>query len=57
MSKLTDESKMPFGAHKGKAMANVPDDYLKWLWNNSKTGNGNVKEYIKENADVLGIKL
>lgn len=30
--KLTDESLMPFGKHKGEKMANVPASYLLWLY-------------------------
>lgn len=50
--KLTDESKMPYGKHKGKAMANVPAYHLLWLYNNGKC-NGAVKEYIIDNMEVL----
>lgn len=31
MEKLTDNSPMPWGKHKGTAMANVPAHYLLWL--------------------------
>lgn len=53
---LNDNSPMPFGIHKGKAMANVPDSYLKWLYSEGKCY-GPVKAYIEENADVLGIEI
>lgn len=53
---LTDESKMPYGRHKDKTMANVPDYYLKWLYENSKCSE-EVKEYIEDNADVLKIEI
>ena len=52
MSSLTDTDLMPWGVHKGKTMANVPDDYLLWLWDNDKCY-GDVKDYIKDNLDVL----
>ncbi len=52
MEKLTDESLMPWGKHKGEKMANVPSKYLLWLHNNNKY-NGSVKAYILENLDVL----
>jgi uncharacterized protein (DUF3820 family) len=30
---MDDNSLFPFGkTHKGKKMANVPDDYLLWFW-------------------------
>lgn len=43
---------MPYGNHKGSAMANVPANYLLWLYNNGKC-NAVVKQYIEENKDVL----
>ena len=30
---LTDESLMYFGKHKGEKLANLPDDYCRWLLN------------------------
>lgn len=56
MKILTDNSLMPFGVHKGKAMANVPDHYLKWLYENNKC-NAEVKAYIEDNAEVLNIEI
>lgn len=50
--KLTDESPMPFGKHKGDKMANVPASYLMWLYDNNKC-NAEVKEYVKDNLEVL----
>lgn len=29
---MTDISLMPFGKHKGEKMANVPPEYLLWLY-------------------------
>ena len=49
---LTDKSIMPFGKHKGVAMANVPAQYLIWLYENDKC-NSEVKEYIEDNMDIL----
>lgn len=34
---LTDESQMPYGAHKGKKMANVPAEYLLFLYENDRS--------------------
>jgi hypothetical protein len=31
MAVLTDKDPMPFGAHKGKPMEDVPASYLDWL--------------------------
>lgn len=33
---MNDESIMPFGKHKGEKLANVPADYLLWLYDNYK---------------------
>lgn len=49
---LKDTDLMPWGLHKGKAMINVPADYLKWLYDNNKCF-GDVKKYIEENMDVI----
>lgn len=66
--KYDDDSIMPFGVHKGKALANVPYNYLKWFWNEnvnrfkSKVGSTlgahqhNLMVYIEDNLDVLKIK-
>jgi uncharacterized protein (DUF3820 family) len=49
---MNDDSIMPFGIHKGKKMANVPDEYLLYLYENSQIY-GELKEYIKENLGVI----
>lgn len=54
--KISDESLMPFGKHKGEKMANVPADYLLWLYENSKVY-GEVKEYIKDNLEVIKAEI
>lgn len=56
MSKLTDESLMPWGAHKGKEMQEVPAAYLIWCYDNGKCSN-DVKEYIEDNMDVLNMEI
>jgi uncharacterized protein (DUF3820 family) len=56
MSKLTDESLMPFGKYKGDKMTNVPASYLIWLYDNGKCSS-DVSEYIKENLDVLNEEI
>ncbi len=53
---MTDNDLMPWGLHKGKKMANVPDHYLKWLYENNKCS-GDIKKYIEENADSLKIEI
>ena len=52
---LEDDSIMPYGVHKGKTMANVPDNYLIFIYQNNRCSK-NVKEYIEDNLDSLGIK-
>ena len=49
---MEDSSLMPYGKYKGEKMANVPPDYLLWLYENDKCQNY-VKNYIIENLDVI----
>lgn len=53
---MTDKSIMTFGVHKGKTLANVPANYLLWLYENNKCY-GELKAYIKDNLDVLKTEL
>jgi len=53
---LTDQSPMPFGKHNGTAMANVPADYLLWLYENNKC-TPDVREYITDNLDALRLEI
>lgn len=50
--KYDDNSKMPFGEHKGKALVNVPASYLLYLYEQPWL-RGPVKEYIKENFATI----
>ena len=43
---------MWFGAHKGKMLSQVPDEYLLFLYNNGKAF-GKLAKYIEDNLDVL----
>jgi uncharacterized protein (DUF3820 family) len=52
MTKLTDDSLMPWGKHKGTKMANVSADYLLWVFENNKCS-PEVANYINENMDVI----
>lgn len=54
--KLTDKSLMPYGKYKGVEMANVPADYLLWLYDNEKCSN-EVKDYIVENLEILRMEV
>ena len=56
MKKLTDKDLMPWGKHKGTSMANVPADYLLWLYENDKCS-GDVKAYIIDNLDVINSEI
>jgi len=49
---MNDNTPMPFGIHKGKALANVPGSYLLWLLENDKC-QGDLKIYIEDNYDLL----
>ncbi len=49
---ITDESKMPWGKHKGEMMINVPAQYLLWLYDNNKCSL-EIREYINKNMEVL----
>lgn len=53
---LTDNSLMPYGAHKGKKMANVPPAYLVWVFENNKC-TPEVAKYINENMSELKFEL
>jgi uncharacterized protein (DUF3820 family) len=49
---MDDNSIMPFGKYKGQKLANIPGDYLLWLYKENKCF-GQLKEYIEENKEVL----
>lgn len=49
---MKDTDPMPFGIHKGKAMANVPADYLLFLYETKKATKP-VLDYIEANLDVI----
>lgn len=51
-TEITDNTLMPFGMHRGKAMVNIPAVYLLWLYNNGCNHEG-VKKYILNNLDAL----
>lgn len=51
-STMEDSDLMPYGKYQGKAMADVPADYLLWLWDNNKC-RGSVKLYINKNMIQL----
>jgi uncharacterized protein (DUF3820 family) len=49
---MDDDSLMPFGKHKGKKMANVPGEYLLYIYENNMCY-GELYQYIKDNLDVI----
>ena len=51
-TELNDRSQMPFGKYQGKTMANVPAQYLLWLYNNG-CNHLEVKKYILNNLEIL----
>ena len=62
MSKLTDQSLMPFGMHKNKIMENVPAAWLDWFHgecNPEKTNSEAraVLDYIKRNRKAITAEL
>ena len=50
--RVTDNSLMLFGKHKGVKMANVPASYLIWLYEEKEISK-NLKDYIGDNMDCL----
>lgn len=52
MEKLTDQSIMNFGKYKGHKLANVPPDYLLWIYDNYDL-KPELKAYIDDNMSIL----
>jgi hypothetical protein len=50
--KYTDQTKIPFGKHEGEKLANIPAEYLIWLFENNRT-NPPLTVYVRENLDNL----
>lgn len=50
---MTDDSLMPFGVHKGKALANVPAHYLIYIFEQGYRMSDELRAYIRDNMDVL----
>lgn len=53
---MTDNSVMPYGKYKGVKIANIPADYLIWIFENNKC-TPEVAKYIGENIDVLKAEI
>lgn len=52
MEKLTDQTVMSFGKYKGHKMANVPPEYLLWIYDNYDL-KPELKAYIDDNRAAL----
>ena len=54
---FTDSTPMPWGKHKGVALANVPDSYLLWIWESflpsTRASNKQLFKYIADNLDAI----
>ena len=53
---MDDNSIMPIGKYKGQKMANIPPDYLLWLYDNGNIY-GELKNYIKDNLEVIKAEI
>lgn len=54
LEKYTDSTIMPWGAHKGKRLIDVPGSYLLWLYREKKqTIRQPLIDYIEDNIEVL----
>ncbi len=50
---LKDTDKIDFGIHQGKALANVPDDYLLWCYHEKKLDKRpRLKKYVEDNLNI-----
>jgi uncharacterized protein (DUF3820 family) len=56
MGQLSDNSLMPFGKYKGEKLANVPPEYLLYIYENCGIYGG-LANYIKENLDVIKAEI
>ncbi|MES2004325.1 MAG: hypothetical protein V4450_07375 [Bacteroidota bacterium] len=53
MEKLTDNSILKYGKkHLGEKLAEVPDSYLVWLYDNAKIS-ASLKTYIEESVPLI----
>jgi uncharacterized protein (DUF3820 family) len=50
---ITDNTPMPFGQHRGKAMINIPAKYLLAIYEKDMCYHEGVKRYIINNMDGL----
>ena len=53
MVRFNDNTLMPFGKYKGHKLANVPSEYLLYIFEQEWLNEGGLKTYIKENKETL----
>jgi hypothetical protein len=52
-----DDTKMPFGAHKGKTLTQVPSGYLLWFYDQPWSSNyPKLRVYVDKNRVLLEIE-
>jgi len=49
---ISEETIMPFGKHSGEKLANVPADYLIYMYDSGKLY-GTIRQYVQENEELL----
>jgi uncharacterized protein (DUF3820 family) len=54
--KLTDDSEMPWGKHKGELMIDVPDDYLVYMYKRGLNEECSVRAYIEDSFNKSELK-
>lgn len=52
MIEFDDDTPMPFGKFQGIELADVPDDYLLWLYNRGLS-HRQLRQYIELNLDAI----
>jgi uncharacterized protein (DUF3820 family) len=53
---MDDNSRMPYGKHKGEAMGSIPPQDLLWLYENNRCSQ-EVKKYIEENLENIKLEI
>lgn len=55
---MTDTTLMPFGKHKGTALANIPASYLLYIYHEFDLGKyPGLVEYIEDNLDEINSEI
>ena len=53
---MDDNSTMPFGKYRNEKLANVPPEYLIWIYENDKSY-GALRKYIEDNMITLRAEI